>query len=69
VSRRKDKSIDKFSGWQTALTEAKKQLVHAQLMSRRLRNSVRIIELKMAAGEPWPGEKATQFPSQKAATQ
>jgi len=40
--------------WADALRESKRQIAVAQARIRQLRNSIRIIERKIADGEPWP---------------
>jgi hypothetical protein len=55
MSRIKDKNIDKFAGWPSALDKARQQMAEAQQRVKHLRRSILIIEEKIEAGEPWPG--------------
>jgi hypothetical protein len=49
---------DNFICWKSALEEAKRQRAEAEARVRCLRNSIRIIENKIANGEVWPGTQS-----------
>jgi hypothetical protein len=55
MSRGKDKNIDKRGkGWERSLNEAERQILQYQRKIFELRNSIKIIQEKIASGEPWP---------------
>jgi hypothetical protein len=59
------KILDKqVKGWRKALGEAQAQMSQSKMRTRQLKEAVRLIEKKIENGEPWPGEEATQSPSQ-----
>ena len=43
-----------LAGWQRALAEAERQINQYKQKIFELKNSVKIIQDKIAAGEPWP---------------
>jgi len=57
MSRKIDKSRDK-SKWQKALAEAERQISQYKRKIFEFNGSVKIIQDKIAAGEPWPGEQS-----------
>ncbi len=52
---RKDKTIDKFLGWEGALRDARAMLSQANLRRNQLKEAIEIIEKKIEEGEPWTG--------------
>jgi len=55
MSSKIDKTRDK-SKWHKALQEAERQISQYKRKIFELNSSVQIIQDKIAAGEPWPGE-------------
>jgi hypothetical protein len=43
-----------------ALSDARRRLHESKEHARQLERSIQIIQSKIEAGEPWPGDSATQ---------
>jgi len=59
MTRKKDKTKDKSRiGWKRALIEAERQINEYKRKIHELNGSVKIMQEKIAAGEPWPGTQS-----------
>jgi hypothetical protein len=47
-------SGDNFTGWKSALAEARRQYSEAAARMRCLKKSIELIENKIKSDEPWP---------------
>ena len=53
------KVVEKPSGWETALIDAKAQIAEAERRIAQLRATVSVIRKMIEVGEPWPGDQTT----------
>jgi hypothetical protein len=64
MSSKKIANSDNSVGWSGALQAAELEIRKAKSRLAALTKSIRICKEKLNSGEPWPGDKATQPPSQ-----
>jgi len=59
MTSKTDKKIDKSRiGWKRALAEAERQINLYKRKIHALNGSMKIMQEKIAAGEPWPGTQS-----------
>lgn len=54
MSSVKDKFVDKFRGWVEARRKVEDEITQARARIHALKESAKIIDRKIAEGEPWP---------------
>jgi len=52
------------SGWDEAIKYARQELDQARFRVSQIKVAIRVFEEQKTAGAAWPGDKATQSPSQ-----